>query len=67
MPGGPTRAAGSLGAHGSPAIDGRLQVSAQSAVTSSSSSVRTGPWYLFLAETRYQTPKISGSRIANGV
>ena len=38
----------------------------QSRVTTSSSSVLTGPWYLFFAETRYQTPKISGIRTARG-
>jgi hypothetical protein len=39
----------------------------QSLVTTSSSSVLTGPWYLFFAETRYQPPKISGMMIASGV
>jgi hypothetical protein len=39
----------------------------QSLVTTSSSSVLTGPWYLFFADTRYQTPKSSGKMIANGV
>ena len=40
---------------------------AQSRVTMSSSSVLTGPWYLFFAEIRYQTPKTSGITIAAGV
>jgi hypothetical protein len=39
----------------------------QSLVTTSSSRVLTGPWYLFFAEIRYQPPKIAGIRIASGV
>ena len=45
----------------------RFCLSTQSLVTTSSSSVETGPWYLFFAETRYQTPKMSGITIANGL
>src|SRR5262245_49830653 len=58
---------GRLASRGPLGAGGRAGVTRpQSRVTTSSSRVLTGPWYLFLAETRYQTPKINGIRTASG-
>jgi len=67
----PTRAnrgpVGRLAPHASLGAGGRAGVTRpQSLVTTSSSSVLTGPWYVSFAEIRYQTPKINGMSTASG-